>query len=87
MPHISFSAFKNWTTCPFYYKLTYEDRVNLFNGNEYTVFGTAIHEACEYKVQDPNVDEQKIFLESFQKISTLYQKMQDKRLQTKLLMQ
>ena len=67
MPHISFSAFKNWTTCPFYYKLTYEDRINLFNGNEYTVFGTAIHEACEYKVQDPNVDEQKIFLESFQK--------------------
>ena len=33
MSHISFSALKNWNQCPFYYKITYVDKIKglLFN--------------------------------------------------------
>ena len=67
MPHISYSAFKNWTTCPYYYKLTYEDRVSLFNGNIYTAFGTAIHSACEDILMNTDVDLIVQFQESFKR--------------------
>ena len=30
MPHVSFSAFKNWDFCPFYHKLTYIDKLKGF---------------------------------------------------------
>lgn len=46
--HISFSELKNWDTCAFYHKLTYLDKVKLFQGNEFTAFGNALHETCEY---------------------------------------
>ena len=54
MSHVSFSALKVWNECPFKYKLSYEDRVNVYSGSEYTAFGTALHEAAELKVQDEN---------------------------------
>ena len=44
---ISFSALKKWKDCPYRYKINYVDNVSLFNGNEYTIFGTALHAACE----------------------------------------
>ena len=47
MAHVSFSALKNWNQCPFYYKLTYVDRIKGFEGNHYTAFGTALHTVCE----------------------------------------
>lgn len=47
MSHVSFSALKNWNQCPFYYKLTYVDRIKGFEGNHYTAFGTALHTVCE----------------------------------------
>jgi ATP-dependent exoDNAse (exonuclease V) beta subunit len=47
MPHVSFSEVKNWHQCPFYHKLTYVDRVKLFEGNEFTAFGKAVHSTCE----------------------------------------
>lgn len=47
MSHVSFSALKNWNQCPFYYKLTYVDRIKGFEGNQYTAFGTALHTVCE----------------------------------------
>ena len=47
MPHVSFSEVKNWCQCPFYHKLTYIDRVKLFEGNEFTAFGKAVHSTCE----------------------------------------
>lgn len=47
MAHISFSELKNWAQCPYFHKLTYVDKIRLFEGNEYTAFGTAIHSTCE----------------------------------------
>jgi hypothetical protein len=47
MPHISYSELKNWDFCPFYHKLTYVDKIKIFEGNVYTAFGTALHETCE----------------------------------------
>jgi len=65
MPHISFSALKTWKECAHKYKLNYIDDIKRFNGNEYTVFGTALHEACERKVLDNSVDEVQIFKDKF----------------------
>lgn len=65
MSHISYSAFKNWTTCPYYYKLTYEDRISLFNGNIYTAFGTAVHRACEDILMKTGVDYLELFKDTF----------------------
>jgi len=48
MPHISFSELKNWNHCAFYHKLVHIDKLKGFVGNEYTAFGTAIHDVCEY---------------------------------------
>ena len=47
MVHISFSELKNWVFCPFYHKLVNVDKLKGFRGNEYTAFGTAMHEVCE----------------------------------------
>ena len=56
--HISFSALKNWNQCPYYYKLTYIDKIKKFVGNHYTAFGTALHEVCEKKVENPDFNEE-----------------------------
>jgi len=45
--HISFSELKTWNECPYKQKLAYIDRVNVFEGNEYTAFGTALHNVAE----------------------------------------
>ena len=63
--HISFSALKIWNDCPFKYKLTYIDNVQKFRGSEYTVFGTSLHEACEKKLLDNNINEVECFLNKF----------------------
>jgi hypothetical protein len=65
MAHISFSALKIWSECAYKYKLNYVDGKKKFLGNEYTVFGTALHEACERKVLDPSVNEVEVFLNKF----------------------
>lgn len=64
--HISYSALKMWSECPFKYKLTYVDAIGKFAGNEYTAFGSALHEACEKKLLNNNEDELKIFSEAFE---------------------
>jgi hypothetical protein len=66
MPHISFSALKNWDFCPFYHKLTYVDRIKLFQGNVYTAFGTALHDTCENLTLNESLDYENHFNESFQ---------------------
>ena len=48
--HISFSELKVWNECPYKHKLVYKDNIKEFLGNEYTAFGTAIHEVCEKSV-------------------------------------
>lgn len=55
MNHISFSALKNWNQCPYYYKITYVDKIKGFVGNHYTAFGTALHEVCEKNAEDDNL--------------------------------
>ena len=55
MSHISFSALKNWNQCPYYYKITYVDKIKGFVGNHYTAFGTALHEVCEKNAEDDNL--------------------------------
>lgn len=55
MSHISFSALKNWNQCPYYYKITYIDKIKGFVGNHYTAFGTALHEVCEKNAEDNNL--------------------------------
>lgn len=64
--HISYSALKMWSECPFKYKLVYVDNVAKFSGNEYTAFGTALHEACEKKLLNNNEDEVQVFSDSFE---------------------
>ena len=48
--HISFSEIKIWDECSYKHKLVYIDEVKKFLGNEYTAFGTAIHEVCEKSI-------------------------------------
>ena len=47
MTHISYSEFKIWKECPWRHKLQYVEKLKGFQGNEYTAFGTAIHDVCE----------------------------------------
>ena len=65
MPHVSFSALKNWDFCPFYHKLTYIYKIRLFKGNVHTSFGTGVHTGCEKIVIDESIDPEPIFLQSF----------------------
>ena len=65
IPHISYSALKNWDFCPFYHKLTYIDKIKIFNGNVYTAFGTALHNTCEKLVYDNDLEYKSYFQESF----------------------
>ena len=65
MAHISFSELKNWNFCPFYHKLTYIDKLKGFRGNEYTAFGTAIHDVCEKKLLKESFEAQEYFLQRF----------------------
>jgi hypothetical protein len=56
---------KNWNFCPFYHKLTYLDGLQSFKGNEYTAFGTAIHDVCEKKLLQEQVEVSELFVERF----------------------
>lgn len=50
MNHISFSAIKDWSICPFKFKLLWVDRVSKFCGTEHTTFGSALHSVLEHKI-------------------------------------
>ena len=65
MSHISYSAFKIWNECPHKHKLAYIDRIQGFEGNEYTAFGSAIHSVCENALINENLDEKAHFQEQF----------------------
>lgn len=66
MPHISFSALKDWNFCAWYHKLTRVDKIGGFEGNAYTAFGNAIHEVCEKKLLKEEVNEDDLFIERFE---------------------
>jgi hypothetical protein len=48
--HISFSAWRDWLFCPYKFKLTRLDKIRSFEGNEYSTFGTAVHDTSEQLV-------------------------------------
>jgi hypothetical protein len=66
MPHISFSALKDWNTCAWYHKLTRIDKIRGFTGNAFTAFGNAIHDVCEKKLLKEEIEEEDYFLERFE---------------------
>ena len=65
MTHISFSELKNWNKCPWYHKNVHIDKMAGFRGNEYTAFGTALHNVCEKKILQESKNPDIEFLESF----------------------
>lgn len=65
--YISFSELKDWKFCPFYRKLTREDGLAGFKGNEFTTFGTAIHTACEKMMLKEDIVPIDFFLQEFDK--------------------
>lgn len=65
MPHISYSELKNWDFCPFHHKLVHIDKLKAFKGNEFTAFGTAIHDVCEKKLLGEQIDAEAVFIEKF----------------------
>jgi len=56
MEHISYSELKNWWTCPHKHKLIHIDQIDGFRGNQYTAFGTAIHDVCENMLLKPEIE-------------------------------
>ena len=65
MSHVSFSELKNWDKCAFYHKLMHVDKLKLFKGNEYTAFGTAIHDTCENMLLNEHLEVSDFFLEKY----------------------
>jgi len=48
--YLSFSSWRDWVFCPFKFKITRIDKVRLFEGNEYSTFGSAVHDTAEQLV-------------------------------------
>ena len=65
--HISYSELKTWAECPWKRKLSYQDRVKKFIGNEFTAFGRALHFLCEHLVFDRVEDPEDFFNLAFEK--------------------
>jgi len=65
LPHISYSELKNWVQCPFYHKLVNIQKIKGFKGNEYTAFGTAIHNVCEKKLLKEQINDEEFFVSNF----------------------
>lgn len=80
MPHISFSALKDWNHCAWYHKLTRIDKIRGFKGNAYTAFGNAIHDVCEKKLLKEEISENELFLERFEHFLKELPEPQDEKL-------
>jgi ATP-dependent exoDNAse (exonuclease V) beta subunit len=65
--HISYSELKDWAHCPHYHQKNWIEKVASFEGNEYTAFGTAIHDVCEKKLLREDIDEAEVFQVGFEK--------------------
>ena len=73
--HISYSELKDWTLCPHYHKKAWVERVSTFEGNEYTAFGTTMHDVCEKKLLKEDIDEAEVFQIGFdEKLQELMEK-------------
>ena len=80
MPHISFSALKDWNTCAWYHKLTRIDKIRGFTGNAFTAFGNAIHDVCEKKLLKEEIEEEDYFLKRFEHFLGTLDKEPDQKL-------
>jgi len=49
--HISFNEVKDWKECSLRHKLKHIDKIDMFEENVFTNFGTAIHASCEEYVK------------------------------------
>lgn len=58
--HISFSEIKIWKECSWKHKLTYIDKIDMFEPSPYLDFGTAVHEGCESYLKNRNIDLEKL---------------------------
>lgn len=86
--YISFSGLKDWNFCPFYYKLTKIDGLDGFVGNEFTLFGSAIHKVCEEVVQGSKTSPSEMFSTFFRDfISEWQDRNQDGNLDKKLIVE
>ena len=65
--HISYSELKDWALCPHYHKKAWIEKVAPFEGNEYTAFGSAIHDVCEKKLLKEDINEAELFQLGFAK--------------------
>jgi len=65
--HISYSELKDWAHCPHYHKKAWIEKVAPFEGNEYTAFGSAIHDVCEKKLLKEDINEAELFQLGFAK--------------------
>lgn len=65
MKHISFSELKNWDKCPFYHKLVNLEKIKLFQGNEYTAFGNAVHNTCEESLLREQTNASDFFIKEY----------------------
>ena len=65
--HISYSELKDWAHCPHYHKKAWVEKVAPFEGNEYTAFGSAVHDVCEKKLLKEQIDEAEVFQLGFEK--------------------
>ena len=65
--HISYSELKDWAHCPHYHKKAWVEKVAPFEGNEYTAFGSAIHDVCEKKLLKEDINEVEMFQLGFAK--------------------
>lgn len=63
---ISYSELKNWKECPYRHKLIYIDKIDTFQGNEFTAFGTSIHAACEESIPNNLQNPIDLFRKSFE---------------------
>ena len=65
--HISYSELKDWAHCHHYHKKAWIEKVAPFEGNEYTAFGSAIHDVCEKKLLKEDINEAELFQLGFAK--------------------
>ena len=59
-PHVSFSEIKTWKECSYKHRLTYVDKIDLFEPSPYLDFGTAVHEGCETLLENRTVNSEKL---------------------------
>ena len=53
--HISYSELKNWKECSHRHHLQYIQGIDLSEENEFLIFGTAIHNACEEFIETKQI--------------------------------